>query len=285
MEDDLLCTIEVNKCKKNLLMAERVQKVLSQWGIASRRKAEQMIVAGRVQVNGKTAKLGDRVNLAVDLLTVDNKEVRSTHRPQPVYLLLNKPVGVVSTCFDPQNRSTVIDLLSSDLGGKGIHPVGRLDLASSGALILTNDGELTLGLTHPRYHLPKTYIVELDRSIANKDLAWWRKGIMLDGRKTLPAKVSSFSGKTAKTIEIVLTEGRNRQIRRVARQLGYRVQKLHRIAIGSITLSLDNNLELTSGKYRHLKQIEINFLKNSYNPNYLKATAQPGSAVYERYKR
>ena len=266
-------------------MAERVQKVLSQWGIASRRKAEQMIVAGRVQVNGKTARLGDRVDLAVDLLEVDNKVVRSVHRPQLIYLLLNKPVGVVSTCFDPQNRSTVIDLLPKELAGKGIHPVGRLDLASSGALILTNDGEFTLGLTHPRYHLPKTYIVELNRSIVDKDLAWWRKGILLDGRKTLPAKVSLLSSdKTAKTIEIVLTEGRNRQIRRVARQLGYRVKKLHRIAIGSITLSLDN-LELTSGKYRHLKQKEINFLKNSYNSKYLRATAQPGSAVYERYKK
>ena len=261
-------------------MAERVQKVLSQWGIASRRKAEQMIVAGRVQVNGKTAKLGDRVNLDIDLLLVDNKIIRPTHRPQLVYLLLNKPVGVVSTCFDPQNRSTVIDLLPSDLKDKGIHPVGRLDLASSGALILTNDGELTLGLTHPRYHLPKTYIVELDRSTTNKDLASWRKGIMLDGRKTLPAKVRLLSD-TAKTIEVVLTEGRNRQIRRVARQLGYRVQKLHRVAIGSITLNLGNNLKLTSGKYRHLKQTEINFLKNSYNSKYLKATAQPGSAVYE----
>ena len=263
-------------------MAERVQKVLSQWGIASRRKAEQMIVAGRVQVNGKTAKLGDRINLDVDLLEVDDKVVRSTHRPQLVYLLLNKPVGVVSTCFDPQNRSTVIDLLPSNLRGKGIHPVGRLDLASSGALILTNDGELTLGLTHPRYHLPKTYIVKLDRSTANKDLALWRKGIMLDGRKTLPAKVRLLSSdKAAKTIEVVLTEGRNRQIRRVARQLGYRVEKLHRVAIGSITLNLGSNLELTSSKYRHLKQTEINFLKNSYNSKYLKATAQPGSAVYE----
>ena len=269
-------------------MAERVQKVLSQWGIASRRKAEQMIVAGRVQVNGKTAKLGDRVDLAVDLLLVDDKAVRSTHRPQLIYLLLNKPVGVVSTCFDPQNRSTVIDLLPRYLGQTtGIHPVGRLDLASSGALILTNDGEFTLGLTHPRYHLPKTYIVKLDRSPASKDLALWRKGIILDGRKTLPAKVSLLnSDKAAKTIEIVLTEGKNRQIRRVARQLGYRVQKLHRIAIGTITLSLDNNLELTPGKYRHLKQTEINFLKNSYNPKYLKATAQPRSAVYERkYKK
>lgn len=263
-------------------MTDRVQKVLSQWGIASRRKAEQMIVAGRVRVNGKTAKLGDRVNLDVDLLQVDLKVVRSTHRPQPIYLLLNKPVGVVSTCLDPQNRSTVIDLLPS-FERKGIHPVGRLDLASSGALILTNDGEFTLGLTHPRYHLPKTYIVELDRSLGNEDLASWRRGIILDGRKTLPAKVSPLSSnKAAKTIEIVLNEGRNRQIRRVARQLGYRVQKLHRIAIGSITLSLDNNLELSPGKYRHLKQTEINFLKNFYNPKYLKATAQPGSAVYEQ---
>ena len=267
-------------------MTERVQKVLSRWGIASRRKAEQMIVAGRVRVNGKTVKLGDRVNLAVDLLEVDNRVVQADDRPQQVYLLLNKPVGVVSTCFDPQNRSTVINLLPRDLNHTtGIHPVGRLDLASSGALILTNDGELTLGLTHPRYHLPKTYIVELDRPLANKDLALWRQGIILDGRKTLPAKIRLLNDKASKTIEIVLTEGRNRQIRRVARQLGYRVNRLHRIAIGSITLNIGNNLELPSGKYRHLKQIEVDFLKNSFNPNLI-ATAQPGSAVYEqKYKK
>ena len=137
-------------------MAERVQKVLSQWGIASRRKAEKMIIDGRVQINGQTAILGDKVDLTVDILQVDGRAIQKTQRPPLIYLLLNKPVGVVSTCNDPQNRTTVIDLLATNLRqGMGIHPVGRLDFASSGALILTNDGQLTLGLTHPRYHLPK----------------------------------------------------------------------------------------------------------------------------------
>ena len=129
--------------------------------------------------------------MLVDLLVVDGKAVKPASRPQAIYLLINKPVGVISSCDDPQNRPTVIDLLPPNLArATGIHPVGRLDFASSGALILTNDGEFTLGLTHPRYHLPKTYMVELDRSPTNQDLTRWRKGVILDGRKTLPAKVS-----------------------------------------------------------------------------------------------
>lgn len=266
-------------------MAERVQKVLSQWGIASRRKAEKMILEERVKINGQIAKLGDRVDLTVDLLLVDGKAVKPASRPQQIYLLLNKPVGVISSCEDPQNRPTVIDLLPQNLArGTGIHPVGRLDFASSGALILTNDGVLTLGLTHPRYHLAKTYLVELDRSPTKQDLTRWRKGIILDGKKTLPAKVSSLgTNNTAKTIKIVLTEGRNRQIRRVARQLGYQVKQLHRIAIGPITLQNDKDGELPQGKYRRLKQIEINFLYDCFNSQYLNLTtaARSRNAVYD----
>ena len=264
-------------------MAERIQKVLSQWGIASRRKAEKMILEGRVKINGQTAKLGERVDLIVDLLEIDGKAVKPASRPQQIYLLINKPVGVISSCNDPQNRPTVIDLLPKDLArGTGIHPVGRLDFASSGALILTNDGKFTLGLTHPRYHLPKTYLVELDRSPTNNDLTRWRKGIILDGRKTLPAKVSFLRSGRTTSIKIVLTEGRNRQIRRVAQKLGYRVKQLHRTAIGSITLHNDKNLELPQGKYRHLKQTEINFLYDSFNSQYSnKVAARSGSAVYE----
>ncbi|MGL5944070.1 MAG: pseudouridine synthase [Waterburya sp.] len=252
-------------------MTERVQKVLSQWGIASRRKAETMILAGRIQINGQIAKLGDKVDLARDILCVDGKEVETKQRPQLLYLLLNKPPGVVSTCVDPQNRSTVIDLLPAKLKqGTGIHPVGRLDFASSGALILTNDGDLTLGLTHPRYHLPKTYLVDLDRPLTKADLKLWSQGIKLDGRKTLPAKIRLVqSRKYNTTIEIVLTEGRNRQIRRVAKQLGYQVLRLHRLAIGSITLNFCDNLELAQGQHRHLEMNEINLLKNSFNLNLL----------------
>ncbi|MGL5796548.1 MAG: pseudouridine synthase [Waterburya sp.] len=252
-------------------MTERVQKVLSQWGIASRRKAETMILAGRIQINGQIAKLGDKVDLARDILCVDGKEVETRQRPQLLYLLLNKPPGVVSTCVDPQNRCTVIDLLPDNLKqGTGIHPVGRLDFASSGALILTNDGDLTLGLTHPRYHLPKTYFVDLDRPLTKADLKLWSQGIKLDGRKTLPAKIRLVqSRKYNTTIEIVLTEGRNRQIRRVAKQLGYQVLRLHRLAIGSITLNFCDNLELPQGQHRHLEINEVNLLKNSFNLNLL----------------
>jgi len=263
-------------------MTERVQKVLSQWGIASRRKAEKMIVAGRVKINGQTAQLGAKVDLTVDILQVDGQVIQSTHRPQLVYLLLNKPVGVVSTCNDPQNRSTVLDLLPANLGkGQGIHPVGRLDFASSGALILTNDGNLTLSLTHPRYHLPKTYLVELNNRPTDQDLAIWRSGMMLDGRKTLPAKVKVVKQNQQQTVlEIVLTEGRNRQIRRIAEKLGFQVLKLHRIAIGSITLNSFRKSELPQGDYRHLDITEIKFLQNCFNKKSLKLAAQPGDAVY-----
>ena len=262
-------------------MSERVQKVLSQWGIASRRKAEKMILARRIKINGQTASLGDKVDLNVDTLHVDGKSIELSSRPNLIYLLLNKPTGVMSTCFDPQHRPTVIDLLPEKLQqGMGIHPVGRLDFASSGALILTNDGDLTLGLTHPRYHLPKVYRVELDRSPTKKDLALWRQGIMLDGKKTLPAKIKLIqANKSSKTIEIILTEGRNRQIRRVAEKLGYQVQKLHRTAIGSINIATAEGNQLAEGKYRHLQSAEISFLKNSYHKQPAKVVAHTGGAV------
>ena len=264
-------------------MTERIQKVMSQWGIASRRQAEKMIVAGRVNINGQTASLGDRVDLVTDVLQIDGKVIGPERRPPLLYLLLHKPTGVVSTCKDPQHRNIVLDLLPPDLRfGTGIHPVGRLDYASSGALILTNDGELTLGLTHPRYHLPKTYVVELNRSISRRALDQWRLGVVLDGKKTLPAQLKlDKSDRTGKTIKIVLTEGRNRQIRRVAQLLGYRVMKLHRVAIGSLVLKTNNGLELASGKYRHLKPVEVNFLKNSFNSQSRTETARFGSAVYD----
>ncbi len=262
-------------------MPERVQKVLSQWGIASRRKAEKMILARRIKINDRTANLGDKIDLQVDTLHVDGKLIEVSDRPNSLYLLLNKPPGVVSTCLDPQHRPTVIDLLPKNLQqGTGIHPVGRLDFASSGALILTNDGDLTLGLTHPRYHLPKIYLVELDRCPSKKDLSKWRRGVVLEGKKTLPAKIKLIRGdKSGKTIEIILTEGRNRQIRRVAGLLGYEVQKLHRTAIGSIALNGNNRNELVSGKYRHLQAAEIDFLKNYYNRKLQKIAAKPGRAV------
>ena len=261
-------------------MTERIQKILSQWGIASRRKGEQMILEGRVKLNNRIATLGEKVDLQTDILEVDGKIVQLNHRPQNIYLLLNKPLGVVSTCYDPQSRPTVIDLLPAKLKkGQGIHPVGRLDFNSTGALLLTNDGSLTLKLTHPRYHLPKTYLVWLNGCPTTQDLQHWRTGVMLSAQKTLPAQVTIVKNELDRTLlKIVLTEGKNRQIRRVAAHLGFKVLSLHRTAIGSIALKSSEHGNLPPGKYRHLTKTEVSFLQKKSSSINLAAPSR--SAVY-----
>jgi pseudouridine synthase len=242
-------------------MAARLQKILSQWGIASRRRAEQLILAGRVQVNGEVAQLGQTAEPTTDRIEVDGRLVAVQNRPEPVYLLLNKPVGIVSTCFDPQGRPTVLELLPPQLRAyEGIHPVGRLDIDSSGALLLTNDGELTFGLTHPRHCISKTYMVWVRGQPSSAVLEHWRSGIDLDGKDTLPAQVIEIEARTNRTLlNIVLTEGRNRQIRRVATQLGHPVLDLHRTKIGDIQIDGDHSLAI--GSYRHLRSTELDSLQ------------------------
>ena len=244
-------------------MDERLQKLLSQWGIASRRQAEQMILAGRVQLNGTIAQLGQKANPAVDQIKVDGIFIQPTHRPTLTYLLLNKPAGVLSTCTDPWHRPTVLDLLPEALKeGHGIHPVGRLDADSTGALLLTNDGALTFYLTHPSHHIPKTYEVWVEGYPAESVLQQWRQGVMLSGRRTLPTNVTVLeqSPQRQTLLQVILTEGRNRQIRRVAEQLGHPVRYLHRTAIGPIQLQSPGTVPIASGQYRLLKDIEISFL-------------------------
>lgn len=240
-------------------MVERVQKILAQWGIASRREAEKLILQGRVKLNGKIAQLGEKADVNQDDLEVDGQKITANARPELIYLLLNKPLGVVSTCADPQGRTTVLDLLPLEMRSQcGIHPVGRLDANSTGALLLTNDGQLTLKLTHPRYHLPKTYHVWLKGHPSPDILKTWSQGVCLDGKKTLPAPILVLKSNTHQTlIEIKLREGRNRQIRRIAQQLGFPVLALERLAIGSITL---NNLP--SGKYRFLTEAELKSIRD-----------------------
>jgi len=248
-------------------MEERVQKILSQWGIASRRQAEKMILSGRVKLNGIVVSPGQKADLTRDTLEVDGESILTGDRPENIYLLLNKPVGVVSTCSDPFNRITVLDLLPEDLAtGKGIHPVGRLDAESTGALLLTNDGQLTVNLTHPRYHIDKTYQVWIKGRPSNQIIEQWRKGVVILERKTLPAGVKIIRKKKYRTLlEIVLREGRNRQIRRVAEHFGFEVLSLHRTAIGSVKLlSSRSDLNVSSGKYRFLTQKEIAKLKSKF---------------------
>ncbi|MEH2079790.1 MAG: pseudouridine synthase [Nostoc sp.] len=252
-------------------MEVRLQKILAQWGIASRREAEEMIRHSRVRINGVLAHLGQKVDPEKDAIAIDGKSVSQKQRPALIYLLLHKPPGVVSTCYDPHRRPIVLDLLPKELReGSGIHPVGRLDTDSTGALILTNDGELTFGLTHPRHSISKIYHVLVKGHPSETVLQMWRQGVMLEGRKTRAAKVHLIERRTEESVlEIVLQEGRNRQIRRIAQQLGYPVIKLHRTAIGPIQLQTLKEPFLSEGKYRFLKDYEIRFLQDQITqPNY-----------------
>lgn len=245
-------------------MTERLQKILSQWGIASRRQAEQMILDGRVQLNGDIAHLGQKADPIVDRIQVDGQLVQPETRPNLLYFLLHKPAGVVSTNDDPWNRRTVLDLLPAELRyNQGIHSVGRLDADSTGALLLTNDGALTCYLTHPRYHIPKTYEVLVRGHPPSSVLQEWRRGVLLSGQRTLPAQIEILQQFPSETrLKIVLQEGKNRQIRRVAEQLGYPVLQLHRTAIGSIQLHPPNHPALAIGQYRPLKDFEISSLRS-----------------------
>ncbi|NEQ30698.1 MAG: rRNA pseudouridine synthase [Leptolyngbya sp. SIO4C5] len=239
-------------------MEERLQKVLSQWGVASRRQAEQLIREGRVMLNGAIAELGQKADPQTDEIAVDGLVLKPANQPDSYYLLLHKPAGVVSTCEDPWGRPTVLSLLPlAWQQGQGIHPVGRLDADSTGALLLTNDGHLTYQLTHPRHQIAKTYEVEVEGRPSAHRLQQWRHGIVLLGRKTLPAqiKVLKQSAPDRTLLRVVLREGRNRQIRRVAKQLGHPVVTLKRTAIGPIELG-----NLPSGHYRILAAPEVAML-------------------------
>ncbi|NEQ53574.1 MAG: rRNA pseudouridine synthase [Leptolyngbya sp. SIO3F4] len=238
---------------------EKLQKLLSQWGVASRRQSEQLISNGHITVNGVKAHIGQRANPAVDDIRIDGRPLNSSNRPDKQYVLLNKPKGVVSTCDDPQGRKTVIDLLPEELrqGDIRLHPVGRLDTDSTGALLLTNHGQLTQMLTHPSHHISKTYRVRVEGAPASRLLEKWRRGVSLAGKMTAPARVKVLHPKPPTLLEIVLYEGRNRQIRRVAEQLGHPVISLHRSAIGDINLG-----DLPLGHCRELTPQEIKKLLN-----------------------
>ena len=245
-------------------MDERVQKILSRWGVAARRQVEQLIQQGRVEVDGTVAYLGQKVDPTTVQISIDGAVVNPVECPQRIYLLMNKPRNVISTCDDPQGRRTVLDLLPLIYQGQGIHPVGRLDAESTGALLLTNDGDLTFYLTHPRHHIPKTYQVWVEGYPSQDALKQWQQGVLLEGQRTLPADISILKSHSddRTLLEIVLKEGRNRQIRRIAEQLGHPVQRLHRTAIGSIRLQSATQPQLRSVCYRPLTNFEIGFLKS-----------------------
>lgn len=215
---------------------ERLQKLIAGSGLCSRRHAETLLRQGAVRVNGQVASLGARADPSRDHISVHGQRLAAP--PPPLTLLLNKPPGVLCTCSDPQGRTTVLDLLPPEWRhGQGLHPVGRLDADSRGALLLSNDGALTLRLTHPRFGHRKTYRVWVEGHPSEETLGRWRAGVPLDGVPSAPVALRPLRHTGQATLlEVRMGEGRNRQIRRTAEWLGHPVRDLQRLAIGPIRL-------------------------------------------------
>ena len=231
---------------------ERLQKILSSAGIASRRKAEQMILEGRVAVNGAVVtELGSKADAERDHIKVDGKLLREPKAR--VYFALNKPDSVVSTVADPQRRTTVIDLLRGVR--ERVYPVGRLDYHSEGLLLLTNDGEFANAITAARSHVPKTYMVKANGSMTPEQEEEFRNGVPLSGRRTAPAGLRIVRRGENPWYEVRLVEGRNQQIRTMFKHFGLLVEKLRRIRIGSLELG-----SLEPGQFRPLTPAEVHKL-------------------------
>ena len=235
-------------------MEERLQKYLAECGIASRRKCEEYILQGKVQVNGKTiTELGVKVNPEKDKITFEGKNVKQEERK--VYILLNKPIGYVTTSDEQFGRDKVLDLVKVR---ERVVPVGRLDMYTSGALILTNDGDFVYKVTHPKHEITKTYTVTVKGIIKNEEVEQLRKGVKIDDYTTRQAKVKILKTDEEKYIsrlEITIHEGKNRQVRRMCESVGRRVIALHRSKIGNIGVK---DIEL--GKWRYLKDFEVKTL-------------------------
>lgn len=235
-------------------MAERLQKLIAQAGLASRRLAETWIDDGRVSVNGAIARLGDKADLSVDQVIVDGR--RLTVAEEKITVLLNKPRGYISTLKDPQGRSLVTDLVA-DLPHR-LFPVGRLDYNTEGLLLLTNDGDLSQRLSHPRHHVEKTYLVKVRGLLTDKKIGHLQQGILLSDGVTQPARIANVRiGKSTSWFELTLREGRNRQVRRMCEAVELSVVRLKRVRLAFLELG-----KVATGRYRILSRQEIRKLKS-----------------------
>lgn len=232
----------------------RLQKFFTDCGVLSRRAAEEEIKSGKVKINGVRAELGDKIDPENDIVEYRGKRILPRKENKLVYILLNKPCGVVTSVKDEKGRICVTDIVKC---GTRVYPVGRLDLNSQGLILMTNDGELTNKLTHPRHEIPKIYEVDVVGKVTTEQLSALNSSMTIDGYVLLPVK-TDFISKNEKftTLRMTLYEGRNRQIRKMCDKVGLKVAKLVRTAIGSITLG-----DLQSGKWRYLGEDEINMLK------------------------
>lgn len=240
---------------------ERLQKYLAHAGIGSRRSCEELIVQGKVKVNGQVVTaLGTKIDPHKDIVQINGKTVQKKERK--VYIVLNKPTGYVTTSKDPQGRPTVLDLIKEK--ETRIYPVGRLDFETEGLLLLTNDGELAYRLTHPKYKVKKVYHVLVKGVPEEKSLQILRKGVLLDDGMTQPAEVKVLKrGNNTALLELTIHEGKNRQVRRMCEAIKHPVIKLKRIKVGFLTLG-----SLPKGKYRELSVQEIRQLKKSLGLNF-----------------
>lgn len=232
----------------------RINKFLATSGVASRRASDKLIIDGVVKINGKICSPGDDVDLSNDTVTVNGKIVNVVKKYE--YYIMNKPKGYVCTVKDDKGRKTVMDLLPQKM--KRLFPVGRLDYDTEGLLILTNDGDLTFKLTHPKNEVPKTYLVKTEKPVSDEDLAKLRSGVFVDGVKTKKCNVRLIETlKTGSKLHITITEGRNRQVRKMFEAVNNNVDFLKRIKIGDLTLT-----GLNRGEVRQLNAREIDYLLN-----------------------
>ena len=232
----------------------RINKFLATSGIASRRAADELIKEGSVKINGKICSLGDEVDVSSDCVTVKGKQINIVKKYD--YYIMNKPKGYVCTVKDDKGRKTVMDLLPSS--AKRLFPVGRLDYDTEGLLILTNDGDLTYKLTHPKNEVPKTYLVKTEKPVTDEDLNKLRSGVYIDGVKTKKCNVRLIeTHKDGSKLHVTITEGRNRQVRKMFEAVNNNVDFLKRIKIGDLTLS-----GLNRGETRQLSLREIDYLLN-----------------------
>ncbi|MFE9276424.1 pseudouridine synthase [Paenibacillus glucanolyticus] len=233
---------------------ERLQKIMAQAGVASRRKCEELILEGKVQVNGETVtELGTKADPAQDMITVSGKPIKHEKK---VYVMLNKPKGVITSASDPEGRKIVSDYLKGIK--ERVYPIGRLDYDTEGLLLLTNDGEFANLLSHPKYHVPKTYLATVKGVPHGTELDKLRQGIMLEDGMTSPAEVEYKDvdpDNKQSVISITIHEGRNRQVRRMFDAISHPVLRLKRISYGDLLLQ-----NLKRGLYRHLTADEINQL-------------------------
>ncbi len=250
------------------MATERLQKVLAKAGLGSRRACEELIRAGRVRVNDKVAKLGDKADLRADRITVDLEPIPAA---EPlIYVALHKPRGVESTLKSQSGLQTISDLVPLT---ERLYPVGRLDVDSEGLVLMTNDGELTNRLTHPRYRSQKEYEVLLRAYPREEQLGVWRRGVVLadTGERTAPAKVRIFKkGASGTWLQVIMHEGKNHQIRRIAETLGLPIKRVRRVRIGSLRLG-----NLAAGSWRHLSSSEVNALRRKHALRRVRTEKQP----------